>query len=117
MRIKITFLSVLLLALFVQGCSVKARIKKADKSYAIGEYYAAGDLYRNVLYRISYKDKPLRGRIAFQAGECYRIINNNNRAVQAYLNAIRYKYSDTIVYLHYAQVLQRMAKYVLIQLL
>ncbi|MFA5045743.1 MAG: OmpA family protein [Paludibacter sp.] len=111
MRIKITFLSVLLLALFVQGCSVKARIKKADKSYAIGEYYAAGDLYRNVLYRISYKDKPLRGRIAFQAGECYRIINNNNRAVQAYLNAIRYKYSDTIVYLHYAQVLQRMAKY------
>lgn len=111
MRIKITFLSILLVALFMQGCSVKARIKKADKSYAIGEYFAAGDMYRNVLYRIPSKDKPLRAQVAYQEGECYRIINNNFRASQSYLNAIRYHYPDSIVYLHYGQVLQRMGKY------
>ena len=36
---------------------------------------------------------------------------NNYRAEQAYQNAIRYKYADSIVYLRYAQVLHRTGKY------
>ena len=111
MRIKISlFAFILLAALMMQGCSLKARIKNADKRFAIGEYFAAGDLYKKVYGNIPSKQKPLRARVAFQQGECYRLINNN-RAEQAYSNAIRYIYSDSIVFLHYAQVLQRLGKY------
>jgi len=48
--------------------------------------------------------------VAFNQAECYRILNYNN-AEQMYKNAIRFGYPDTIVYLRYAQVLQRNAKY------
>jgi peptidoglycan-associated lipoprotein len=36
---------------------------------------------------------------------------NNSKAISAYKNAIRYHYHDSIVYLHYAQVLQYQGKY------
>jgi len=112
MRLKISSFIIVLFALFLlQGCSIKARIKKADKRFEIGEYYAAGDIYKRVYGSIPSKDKPLRARIAFQQGECYRLINYS-RAEQAYSNAVRYNYPDSIVYLRYAQILQRNGKYV-----
>jgi len=112
MRIKITLFAIILLtALLMQGCSLKARIKNADKRFAIGEYYAAGDLYKNVFSKIPSKQKDLRARVSFQQGECNRLINYNTRAEQSYLRAIRYNYEDSIVYLRYAQVLQRVGKY------
>ena len=92
------------------GCSVNARIKKADKKYAIGEYYEAGEMYRQVYRRISTKDKALRAHVAFMQGESNRILNNSH-AVAAYKNAIKYNYPDSIAYLHYAQVLQYQGKY------
>lgn len=104
------FIVFMLAAFLLQSCSLKSRIKKADKRFEIGEYYAAGDMYKKVYGRVPSKDKPLRARIAFQQGECIRLINNP-RAEQAYTNAIRYKYQDSIVYLRYAQVLQRNGKY------
>jgi len=112
MRIKITFFAFILLAvILLQGCSLKARIKNADKRFAIGEYYAAGDLYKNVFSKIPSKQKDLRARVSFQQGECYRLINYNTRAEQSYLRAIRNNYEDSIIYLRYAQVLQRVGKY------
>jgi len=105
-----TFIIFLLTAILLQSCSIKSRIKKADKRFEIGEYYAAGDMYKKVYGKISSTDKPLKARIAFQQGESNRIINNP-RAEQGYSNAIRYKHQDSIVYLRYAQVLQRNGKY------
>jgi Outer membrane protein and related peptidoglycan-associated (lipo)proteins len=111
MRIKSSsFVTIFLAATLLQGCSLNSRIKKADATYEKGEYFAAADLYKNVSARIPYTQKELKGRIAFQQGECYRL-TNNNRAEQAYINAIRVKYTDTLVYLRYAQVLQRIGKY------
>ena len=111
MRLKISyFIFILLAATLLQGCSLKARIKKADKTYAQGEYYVAGELYKRVYGQIPSTEKTLKGRIAFQQAECYRYLNNS-RAEQAYINAIRYKYPDSIVFLRYAQVLQRIGKY------
>jgi len=107
---KSRFLLIIFIATLLVGCSLKARIKQADKRFASGEYFVAADLYHNIYGRIPYNKKPLRSRIAFQQGECNRLINYN-RAEQAYSNAIRYKYSDSIVYLRYAQVLQRAGKY------
>ena len=53
---------ILLCAVMVLGlgsCSVNARIKKADKKFAIGEYYEAGEIYRQTYKRVPSKDKKL----------------------------------------------------------
>ena len=95
----------------LSGCSIKSRVKRADKKYAIGEYYDASEIYKQVYGHINpKKDRELKSEIAYKQGECYRVLNNY-RAVNSYKNAIRYKYQDSIVYLHYAQVLQYQAKY------
>lgn len=100
----------ILLSAICCSCGVKARIKKADKRYAIGEYYAAGEIYRGTYKQVKVKNKPLRAYVAFQQGECYRYINNP-RAITAYQNAIRNRYPDSTIYLHYAQVLHYQGKY------
>lgn len=94
----------------LSSCGVKARIRKADKKYIIGEYYAAGELYRSAYRQIKAKDKPTKAYVAFQQGECYRYINNP-KAVNAYKQAITNRYQDSIVYLRYAQVLHYQGKY------
>jgi len=110
MRQKYFLLVTLISTILLQGCGVAGLIKKADKRYEIGEYYSAGNLYRRVYSSLTSKEKLQRGRIAFRQAECYRL-TNQGRAEQAYMNAIRYNYSDSIVYLHYAQVLQQNGKY------
>ncbi|MBR1810017.1 MAG: OmpA family protein [Paludibacteraceae bacterium] len=102
--------SVILLGVTLSSCGVKARIKKADKKFAIGEYYEAGNIYQSAYRQVSAKDKPTRAYVAFRQGECYRNINNT-RAVTAYRNAIRNRYPDSIVYLRHAQVLHYQGKY------
>lgn len=94
----------------MSSCSISARVKRADKKYAIGEYYLAADMYKQVYRRINSKDKAMRAHVAFNQGECYRILNNS-KAQSAYKNAIRNNYPDSIVYLHYAQVLHYQGKY------
>lgn len=102
---------VLSLVVFCMGsCSLSARVKRADKRYDIGEYYAAADQYKQIYRKVPSKDKPLRAHVAFRQAECYRILNNS-RAANCYRNAIRYQYPDSIVFLRYAQVLQYQGKY------
>jgi peptidoglycan-associated lipoprotein len=111
MRIKFSsFVILILAAVLIQGCSLKARIKKADKAFSQGEYYAAGEQYKRIYGQVPSTEKPLRGRIAFRQAECYRLLNSP-RAEQSYINALRYNYPDSLIYLRYAQVLQRNGKY------
>ena len=110
MRLKFPVFIFLAVTILLAGCGIKARIKKADTRYEIGEYSAAGDLYKGIYSALTSKEKPLKGKIAFRQAECYRLINQG-RAEQAYLNAIRNNYSDSIVFLRYAQVLQQNGKY------
>ena len=111
MRIKVSYILLILLAgTMLSSCGVKARIKKADKKYEIGEYYDAGNIYKSAYRQLKQKDKTTRAYVAFRQGECYRHINNT-RAVTAYRNAIRNRYQDSIVYLRQAQVLHYQGKY------
>ncbi|MBQ9704763.1 MAG: OmpA family protein [Paludibacteraceae bacterium] len=99
-----------LIGLAFSSCGVKARIKKADKKYDIGEYYEAGNIYQSVYRQVSPKDKQTRGYIAFRQAECYRYINNT-KAINAYRNAIRNRYPDSTAYLRQAQMLHYTGKY------
>ena len=106
----ISLLTVAVVATTFSACSVSARIKRADRKYQIGEYYAASEMYKQVYKNLKSKDKKLRAHVAFHQAECYRTLNNK-KAANAYKNAIRYHYPDSIMYLHYAQVLQYQGKY------
>ncbi|MBR6064790.1 MAG: OmpA family protein [Paludibacteraceae bacterium] len=110
----ILFLCALVMMIWIMpGCSVQKKIKRADRKFAIGEYYTAGDIYKQCYRRLSTKkDRELKGYVAYRQGECYRLINNQ-RATNAYNNALRCKYQlkDSTVYLHYAQALQYQGKY------
>jgi len=104
---------VLLFALlFISSCGLKTKIKRADRKFAIGEYYDAGDLYRQIYPRVKSTNKSLKGRIAFNQGECYRVLNSS-KAINAYQHAISCKYQlqDSIVFLRLAQTLQYQGKY------
>ena len=107
----VVYLLILALIAGLSSCSLKSRIKRADKKYAIGEYYDAAEIYKQVYSRVnSKKERELKSQIAFKQGECYRILNSS-KALNSYKYAIRYKYQDSIVYLRYAQVLHYQAKY------
>lgn len=107
------FIFALCSLLFLSGCSIQQRIKRADKKFAIGEYYTAGDIYKSCYSQLSAKkQRDLKGYVAYRQGECYRLINNP-RAASAYQSALRCKYQlqDSTIYLHMAQVLQYQGKY------
>ena len=94
----------------LSACGVNQRIKRADKRYEIGEYNAAGEMYKKIYSSINQKNKSLRAEIAFKQGECYRRINNT-RAARCYQNAIKNKYPDPIAHLRLGQCLQYQGKY------
>lgn len=103
----------ILAVLCLSGCSVQKQIKRADKKFAIGEYYNAADIYKQCYSRLSsQKDRVQKGYVAYQQGECYRLINNP-RAVNAYQNALRNKYylQDSTIFLNCGLALQYQGKY------
>lgn len=102
---------IVILALVLSSCGINKRVARADKKFAIGEYYAAADIYKQCYSQLSQKkQRELKAHVAFRQGECYRILNTP-KAASAYQNAIKLKYQDSIVYLRAAQALQYQGKY------
>ena len=98
--------------LMLTSCSINSRIQKADKKFELGEYYAAGEMYRSVYGQIpTKKNKKQKAEVAFKMGNAYRLIENNKRAESAYKNAIRHNCKDSLVHYYYAEVLKNNGKY------
>lgn len=88
----------------VCACSNESiAFKKAEQSYAIGEYYAASINYKKSYSRCAPKEKAKRAVRAFMMGECYRRIGYTQKAMAAYTNALRYNVEDSTAYLHLAR--------------
>ncbi len=106
-------IALLICVLCLCGCSIQQKVKRADKKFAIGEYFAAADMYKQCYSRLStQKDRELKGYVAYRQGECYRILNMP-RAVNCYQSALRCKYhmQDSTIFLHAGQALQYQGKY------
>lgn len=88
-----------------------AKLSDAEEKQRIGEYYEAAAIYRKVYTKTSPKKRDLRGYIAYRMAECNRLINNTAKATSAYMNAIRYDYPDSTVYLRVGQMLQKTGRY------
>lgn len=97
-------------ALLIVACG-QAKLSDARSYYLSGAYHTASETYRK-LYRHTPRDeKALRGVIAFEMAENFRVLNQSARAMEAYGNAIRLGYPDTMMYLSYARMLHRERKY------
>ena len=104
---------ILITLLLFSSCGIQKRVKKADKKFAIGEYYVAADLYKSCYSHLnSKKDRELKGYVAYKQGECYRLINNP-RAASCYQSALRLKYhmQDSTIFLNCGMALQYQGKY------
>lgn len=106
-KIQLFFLSAILL---LASCQT-AKLSYARAQFLRGEYFAASETYRKVYRDIKPNERPLRGVVAYEMAESYRRLNYTARAATAYANAIRYEYPDTLMYLHYAQMLHKDGKY------
>ena len=105
-------ISVLFLLIVSSLYSCKsAKLSDAEEKQRIGEYYEAAAIYRKVYTKTSPKKRDLRGYIAYRMAECNRLINNTAKATSAYMNAIRYDYPDSTVYLRMGQMLQKTGRY------
>ena len=104
MQRKIPHIFIYITVLVLVACSNEGiAFKKAEQSYAIGEYYAASINYKKSYSRCAPKEKAKRAVRAFKMGECYRHIGYTQKAMAAYTNAIRYNVEDSTVYLHLAR--------------
>lgn len=86
-------------------------MKKGDKFFAMGEYYDAANQYKKAYSQTKAKDRPLRGQRALKMGDSYRRINQTQRAIAAYNNAVRYKQADSTSVFYLAQLLLKNGSY------
>lgn len=104
------FVIALLFALLLGGCA-ESNLSDARAQYLRGEYYAASETYRNYYRSLKPNQRAMRGVVAYEMAETYKHLNNPSRASNAYANAIRYNYPDTLMMLSYAQMLHMEGKY------
>ena len=100
-----------LLALLLTGCGAEQAMKKGDKYYALGEYYDAATQYKKAYSQTPAKERALRGQRALKMAESYRKINYTQKAIAAYNNAVRYKQTDSLTYLHLAEQQMKTGNY------
>ena len=85
--------------------------KKGEQAYSMGEYYSAAQFFKKSYSAIPTKDKPKRADRAFRMADCYRRINNPQKAMQAYQNAVRYGHPDSTALLHLGMQQLKLANY------
>jgi len=105
-----TYILFLLTASLLFSCK-SVKLADAEEKQRIGEYFEAAAMYRKIYTKTSPKKRDLRGYIAFRMADCNRMINNTGRATSAYMNALRYNYPDSIVYLRLGQMNQKSGRY------
>ena len=101
----------ILLLFLLASCGAGRSLKRAEQSYARGEYFDAAKYYRKAYAATPPKQRKQRGEIAYKMAGCYRLINYNVRAKGAYMNAIRYHYPDSVTHFYLAESLRKNGEY------
>lgn len=93
------------------GCGAEQAVKKGDKYWTVGEYYDAAEQYKKAYSQTPNKERDTRGERARKLAECYRRLNQTNKAINAYKNVVRYKKSDSLTHLYLGQLYMRNGNY------
>ncbi|MBQ9646063.1 MAG: OmpA family protein [Prevotella sp.] len=91
-------------AVLLASCGADTAMKKGDKFFALGEYYDAATQYKKAYSQTAAKERALRGQRALKMADCYRRINQTQRAIAAYNNAVRYKQAAATDLLYLGQL-------------
>lgn len=97
---KYSIILIFILSAIISSCGADQNVKKGDRLFALGEYFDAANQYKAAYTKTPIKERTLRGKRALKMAECYRKINFTQRAIAAYLNAIRYKQTDSLTNLN-----------------
>ena len=112
MRPYIHILYIIFLALLMASCnSAEKSLKKGDIAYNLGEYSDAAGHYKKAYSRYAPKEREQRGKVAYKMADCYRRFGFTSRALGAYKNAERYKYTDTLTYFYEGEMMRLMGDY------
>ena len=111
MRRSLQFLYIAFAVVLLASCGADSAMKKGDKYFALGEYYDAAAQYKKAYAQTPNKERPLRGLRALRMADCYRRINQTQRAIAAYNNAVRFKQADTLSMFYLGQLLLKNGSY------
>lgn len=107
-----SYIAILFLStLFLISCGADRNIKKGDRCWSLGEYYDAANQFKQAYQKTSPKDKTQRGAVALKMARCYDKINQPQRSIFAYHNAIRYGQASLQDHLPLAQQLMKNGNY------
>lgn len=104
MRNSIHLIYIIVVTTLLSACGAEQAMKKGDKYYALGEYFDAVTQYKKAYSKTPIKERSTRGARALKMADCYRRINQTQRAIAAYNNAVRYKTADTTALLYLGQL-------------
>ena len=99
---KLIYIVILLFVL--SACGADKHLKKGDQYYAIGEYYEASLEYAKAYAKTPPQKRNERGERAYKVGESNRKLNYVAKALAAYRNAARYKFTDTLTYFYIGEL-------------
>ena len=111
MRRTFTILYIAIAAVLLVGCGADTAVKKGDKFYALGEYFDAAAQYRKAYTQTPAKDRKLRGERSAKMADCYRRINQTQRAIAAYNNAMRFHAADSLTPFYLGQLMMKNGDY------
>ena len=111
MRVFYKIFSIVIGTILLTGCGADKAIKKAEKFYAVGEYYDAAAQYKKAYAQTPPKEKEKRGELSAKMATCYRRTNTTSKAIAAYNNVIRYKKADSLTHFYLAQQLMKNGSY------
>jgi len=97
--------------LLLESCGAEQAMIKGDKFLAVGEFYDAAEQYRKAYTQTPNKERTTRGERAKKLAECYRRLNQTNKAITAYNNVVRYKQADSLTHLYLGQLYIRNGNY------
>ncbi len=87
----------------------KKKMAKAEEALKAGEYYDAIDLFKDAYSSI--KNKEAKTEVVFKIAECYKLIDEPDKAELWYKKAITKGYPDPTAILYYAQQMMKNGEY------
>jgi len=105
---KISLLAFIIMIFSTSAFTQKKEMEIANSEFDALQYNAAAEIYKKALSKCKEGDDPLKQEATFKLAECYRLMNDPDKAEPLYGWLINSSYcsSNPVIYLLYATVLE-----------
>jgi peptidoglycan-associated lipoprotein len=104
---KLTLIVLIMMILSSSAFSQKKEMEMANAEFNALQYNSAAETYQKALQKINAEDLQMKQQAMFMLAECYRLMNDPDKAEPLYRELINSSYSDSnpVIFLLYASVL------------